>query len=45
MAKPLIDYEIALILLPTILFGSNLGSMLNYILPDIFLILVIIFVC
>lgn len=38
--KPIIDYDIALILLPTNLFGSALGSMLNKMLPDILLIIV-----
>lgn len=40
--RPVIDYDIALILLPTSLFGSALGSMLNKILPDLFLMIVII---
>jgi hypothetical protein len=41
MNKPIIDYEIALIILPTSLFGSALGTMLNKMLPDILLMCVI----
>lgn len=43
--KPIIDYDIALILMPTVLFGSAIGSMLNTILPDIFLLVVWITLC
>ena len=42
--KPIIDYEIALILLPTTLLGSALGAIFNKMLPDI-LLMSVRFVC
>ncbi|CAK84040.1 unnamed protein product (macronuclear) [Paramecium tetraurelia] len=40
--KQIIDYELSLILLPTALFGSAFGNILHQILPDIFLISILI---
>ena len=40
--KPLIDYQIALVLLPTVILGTDLGSTLNLYIPDLYLLLVFI---
>lgn len=38
--KPIIDYDVSLVLLPTVLFGSAFGALLNKVLPDLALICV-----
>ena len=35
--KPLVDFDCILVLLPSMMFGSKLGAMLNQIFPDLFL--------
>lgn len=38
MNKQIIDYDLSLILLPTVLIGSAFGGMLNKVIPDVILI-------
>lgn len=46
MNKPIIDFGIAMILVPAILAGTNTGVLMNVILPDLVLnIVFIIFLC
>lgn len=39
----IIDYDIALIVIPMALFGSSIGAIFNLILPDLALILTVFF--